>query len=497
MNKNRIILFTLLSIILFITIPFQTIAEVTPTIHQKELKPTQPQNDSAPYTGYLRIYIVEPTSRWNMYDNRSYHNGFLNFAHQEQLSIDYQETQQNTITWQGDITENNVQVIAAIFNPTSNIAYAYPPSSNPFQAYYVDATAAAHPGETGTNIRQGNITHTVFIEEATATWCKNCPTIADSLYNLSQSPQQPFYYAALIQDENPIAENRLKNDYNILGYPTLFYDGGKEVLLGGGHDDSFVASFIKNCSESDVHDLDLNLSVTWLGNGEIKIEYTITNLEKLAPPQFTINKVFGGIKKITALVENMGNTTANNVEWQVIITGGILGRINSISIGSIQNFPNGKTRIIRSKGKILQPYGLGKIDILIKVGTTVESIQGFIIGRLISIEKTDPPEYKVQRIRGGVKKVKAVIKNIGDLDATNVDWQIRITGGIGDRIHSYSSGTIRRFPDHCIRTIRSKGSLFQPRGFGGIDIKITIGPQEIMYKGFIVGRYIKVFKLKR
>jgi thiol-disulfide isomerase/thioredoxin len=432
-----------------------------------------------------------------MYDNRTYHNGFLAFAHQEALSINYQETQKNTITWQGDITENNVLVIAAIFNPTANIGYSLPPNQYPFKAYYVDGAAAAHPGETGSNTRNGSITHTVFIEEATATWCKNCPSVADSLYNISQSPQQPFYYAALIEDKNNIAQNRLKDDYNILGYPTLYYDGGKQVLLGGNHGDEVVESLIKNCSESDVHDLDLNLTVTWQGNGELKIDYSITNLEETLPSQFNIKNVFGGIKKITAIIENMGNSTANNVEWQVIISGGILDRINSITNGTLQNVPAGRTRIIRSKGGILQPVGFGKVDIIIKVGTTLETIQGFIIGNIIKIQQSDPPEYKVHRIRGGIKKIKAVIKNIGDTDGTNVDWHILITGGILNRIHSLSSGTIRRFPDHCKRIIRSKGELLQPRGFGGIDIKITIGPQEIMYKGFIVGRYIKVFKLKR
>ena len=39
------------------------------------------------YNGYLRIYIVEPESRYQMYNDEPYHYGFLAFAHEELLSI--------------------------------------------------------------------------------------------------------------------------------------------------------------------------------------------------------------------------------------------------------------------------------------------------------------------------------------------------------------------------------------------------------------------------
>jgi len=224
MNKNRIILFTILSLFLLITIPFQSIAEITPTFHQQQIHPSKSQNTSAPYEGYLRIYIVEPNSRWNMYDNRSYHNGFLDFAHQEQLSIDYQETQKNTITWQGDITEDNVLVIAAIFNPTANIGYSLPPNQYPFEAYYVDGSAAARPGETGSNIRNGSITHTVFIEEATATWCKNCKAMDATTFRDPKVEQllKKKYVLVKYQAERPDepGTKELLDYFGVVGLPT-------------------------------------------------------------------------------------------------------------------------------------------------------------------------------------------------------------------------------------------------------------------------------------
>jgi len=113
---------------------------------------------STPYTGRLRVYIVEPLSRWDNYDNNPYHFGFLDFAINEQLSIEYHGTYTKQVTWNAveagysNIQENNIMVIAAVFNPEINKGFANPPSKNPFDAHYVDAAAGVNPGETNSNI---------------------------------------------------------------------------------------------------------------------------------------------------------------------------------------------------------------------------------------------------------------------------------------------------------------------------------------------------------
>ena len=42
---------------------------------------------NAPYTGRLRVYVVEPVSRWNMMNQEPYHFGFLGFAFNKNISI--------------------------------------------------------------------------------------------------------------------------------------------------------------------------------------------------------------------------------------------------------------------------------------------------------------------------------------------------------------------------------------------------------------------------
>lgn len=246
---------------------------------------TTSRANSRAYNGYLRVYIVEPVSRWNNYDDKPYHFAFLDFAVDEELSIPYQNTFTKQVTWNAqdagyqDIEENNIMVIAAVFNPLSYLSYAYPPFKNPFDAYYVDATAAATPGTTGYNTANEEFTHTVFCEEATATWCKYCPITADALKNVYDTQGYPFYFVALVADKSDTAYSRLVNDFNIYGYPTCFFDGGYKVLVGSTNENSIVNNIIQ-CGKRDVHELNLSVSLKWVGNGVIDISISITNNEE-------------------------------------------------------------------------------------------------------------------------------------------------------------------------------------------------------------------------
>jgi len=238
-----------------------------------------------PYNGHLKVYVVEPNSRWNNYDGEPYHFGFLDFAIDEELSIDYQDTFTKQVSWNADeagfqgVSENSIMVIAVVFNPLSYLSYAYPPFKNPFDAYYVDATAAATPGTTGYNTVTENFTHTVFCEEATATWCPYCPATAEALKSVYDKQEYPFYFVALIADKSDTAYSRLINDFNIYGYPSCFFDGGYKVVVGSTSEHS-VEKRITTCGKRDVHELDLSVSLEWTGNGVIDISVSITNNEQ-------------------------------------------------------------------------------------------------------------------------------------------------------------------------------------------------------------------------
>ena len=177
-------------------------------------------NNGSSYNGRLRLYVVEPTSRWDNDDRDPYHFGFLDFAFDDTLSIPYHDTYSNTIIWDGNqagysnIKETNIMVIATVFNPEINKGYSDPPFGNPFDAYYVDATAGAKPGETNYNTVNENFTHTVFVEEATATWCPYCPAMVRLAHKMAMI--NPHITGDMVE---AVEFRDLSMKYGVMGVP--------------------------------------------------------------------------------------------------------------------------------------------------------------------------------------------------------------------------------------------------------------------------------------
>lgn len=126
--------------------------------------------DAHSYNGYLRLYIVEPTSRYKDYYNTAYSYGLLDFAFNGPISISYTDTLTKSITWDGTayapLTESNIMVQAVVLNGQAHQAYSYPAGpSGPFNAYWVEAAAQAIPGETSEDSATGSYTHNVFLDE--------------------------------------------------------------------------------------------------------------------------------------------------------------------------------------------------------------------------------------------------------------------------------------------------------------------------------------------
>jgi len=109
-------------------------------------------NDVNDYPGKLRIYVIELESTlWNDYSGNPYYHAFLDFAVNQVIDIPGGGTLSDTIMWDGgtagypDITQDNIQMILAVFDDTPHQSYSDPPSGNPFWAYYSDECIAAIP----------------------------------------------------------------------------------------------------------------------------------------------------------------------------------------------------------------------------------------------------------------------------------------------------------------------------------------------------------------
>jgi hypothetical protein len=191
-------------------------------------------------------------------------------------------------------TESILQGSAAIMIPSSATSNYY---------YYVTVDDAAGNGPVGDPSVDGTryytitvipgggppqnetLVHTVFIEEATADWCINCPNIGKIIDSLYESHQYNFYYVELINDSTSDTTTRLWDDYNIYGFPTVFVDGGYNILVGGSKTEADIAQAITAAQQRTVP----------------KIKVTVTAQYKNTTQEVTVS----------TLVENKGNTTYN------------------------------------------------------------------------------------------------------------------------------------------------------------------------------------------
>lgn len=136
------------------------------------------------------------------------------------------------------------------------------------------------------SLNPANYTHTVLAEECTATWCPNCPTAAEALYNVYNSGEYDFYFVSLVNDMNTIAKKR-NQDYSfgifkIFGFPTVYFDGGNTNMVGHGGTVEATESEYQLLIEQEgqripKQPITMDSSVTWEGNAKLTVTIRITN----------------------------------------------------------------------------------------------------------------------------------------------------------------------------------------------------------------------------
>jgi hypothetical protein len=99
-----------------------------------------------------------------------------------------------------------------------------------------------------------------------------------ALKNRHESGEHNFLYAAMVLDENEVANSYMQTYFNRRYTPTLYYDGGHDLVIGGypptatEYDDALASA-----STRAVPNITLDIDVTWLGDNALQIDYTITN----------------------------------------------------------------------------------------------------------------------------------------------------------------------------------------------------------------------------
>jgi len=120
-------------------------------------------------------------------------------------------------------------------------------------------------------------THTVLVEVGTGSWCYWCQFTNAVIYDIYTNGDYNFEYVELV-DSNPIADQRI-NDYNIYGFPTSWFDGGYEVVVGGYDTWSEYTSKMDICGARSVPDIYAEMTVAWLENEKINVDISIQNNE--------------------------------------------------------------------------------------------------------------------------------------------------------------------------------------------------------------------------
>lgn len=86
-----------------------------------------------------------------------------------------------------------------------------------------------------------------------------------------------MHYVALVGNVNSEAYSRLNTDYNFAGYPSIFFDGGSFVRVGGTTDTSFYTAGILNTFHNAVDDIFLEVSLEWMGNTELRVDLKVAS----------------------------------------------------------------------------------------------------------------------------------------------------------------------------------------------------------------------------
>jgi hypothetical protein len=163
----------------------------------------------------------------------------------------------------------------------------------------------SHNSMLSTNLE---FTHAVFVEEATTTWCPNCPSAAEALYSIYNDSEYPIYFVAFVSDINPLAQDRNWGHYRVRAIPTILIDGGFSQYVGSGatplQTEQIYRPFIEEAGERTVHPLELTTNV--FGHGDATLDITVTVKNTGSKPYFGYVRSY-----VTEIISRWNNQQGN------------------------------------------------------------------------------------------------------------------------------------------------------------------------------------------
>lgn len=127
--------------------------------------------------------------------------------------------------------------------------------------------------------QRDSFSHTVLGESQTAWWCQYCKYAHQALQNIYNAGWYPFYYITLETSRNVHAMARAQ-ELGYGGLPRVCFDGGYRVDLGAPNAPAAQNAYnisIRECGNRTVADIDLSISVIWLGSATIQVQASAVN----------------------------------------------------------------------------------------------------------------------------------------------------------------------------------------------------------------------------
>jgi hypothetical protein len=125
-------------------------------------------------------------------------------------------------------------------------------------------------------------THTVFVEVGTGQFCGPCHGWNANIYNTYNSGQYDFEYVEMIiwghGGWNDILNTKANSWRNICGInsiPTSIFDGDYRRIVGNYP--TQLPGALDACGARSAKDLEASMTVTWLGDAEIRVDIEIEN----------------------------------------------------------------------------------------------------------------------------------------------------------------------------------------------------------------------------
>jgi hypothetical protein len=263
---------------------------------------TVENNEASSYNGHLRVYITEIVSRWNNYNGQPYPQALLDFAFDEGITVGSGGTWSDSVIWDGtplgygDITEDNILVIASVF------ASEYG---------YVDETTSATPGGGG---------------------------------GAPSKPSPPSGPDNGVVDEELTFSASTEDPQGDDVYYLFDWDDGTDSGWLGPYPSGSEQSTSHSWDEKGEYDIKVKAKDVNGAESDWSNDHAIEIFER---SDVDIVEIIGGLLKISSTIRNPGVETAEDVSWAITLDGGLI-LLGKESTGEV-SIPAGGEETVESK----------------------------------------------------------------------------------------------------------------------------------------------------